>query len=118
MTTFYDAVLGSIIRYGMAAWYGTLSVQLKAKINRMENIAMKVISRRDSPSLQSIFEKSVLSLAKRVSSDPTHILNPEYVLLPSGRRYRTVHCNSNRLQNSFLPRSLVLLNEHHIVHGT
>ena len=76
-------MLGSIIRYGMAAWYGTLSVQLKAKINRMENIAMKVIIRRDSPSLQSIFEKSVLSLAKRVLSDPTHILNPQYVLLPS-----------------------------------
>ena len=36
MTTFYDAVLGSIIRYGMAAWFGTLSVQLKARIMKME----------------------------------------------------------------------------------
>ena len=35
-STFYDAVLGSIIRYGMAAWFGTLSVQLKSRIAKME----------------------------------------------------------------------------------
>lgn len=51
MSTFYDAALGSIIIYGMAAWYGTLSVQFKAKITNLETTAMKVISEGDSPSL-------------------------------------------------------------------
>ena len=31
MLTFYNAVLGSVIRYSMAAWFGSLSVQLKNK---------------------------------------------------------------------------------------
>ena len=61
MSTFYDAVLGSIIRYGMAAWYGTLSVQLKSRIAKMEKTAMKVIGEKDSPSLQATFEKTVVS---------------------------------------------------------
>ena len=73
MSTFYDAVLGSIIRYGMAAWFGTLSVQLKSRIAKMEKTAMKVIGKKDSPSLQTIFENTVLSLANRVLSDPTHL---------------------------------------------
>ena len=118
MSTFYDAVLGSIIRCGMAAWFGTLSVQLKAKIAKMEKTAMKVIGRSNSPSLQSIFEKTVLSLANRVLSDPSHILSKEYELLPSGRRYRTWRCKSNRLKLSFLPTSIVLLNNNRIVHST
>ena len=74
MSTFYDAVLGSIIRYGMAAWFGTLSVQLKSRIAKMEKTAMKVIGKKDSPSLQTIFENTVLSLANRVLSDPTHLV--------------------------------------------
>ena len=44
MLTFYNAVLGSIIRYSMAAWYGALSVQLKNKINSMVKLAMKLRS--------------------------------------------------------------------------
>ena len=117
MTTFYDAVLGSIIRYGMAAWFGTLSVQLKSRISKMEKIAMKVIGRRDSPSLQAIFEKTVLGLANRVLSDSSHILFSEYELLPSGRRYRVCSCKSNRFKLSFLPTSVVLLNSRNVAHS-
>ena len=113
MSTFYDAVLGSIIRYGMAAWFGTLSVQLKSRIANMEKTAMKVIGRKDSPSLQSIFEKTVVSLANRVLSDPTHILASEYALLPSGRRFRACLCKYNRFKLSFLPTSIALLNSRH-----
>ncbi|KAK0137741.1 hypothetical protein N1851_026045 [Merluccius polli] len=67
---------------------------------------------------KSVFEKTVLSLANRILSDPSHFLTPEYELLPSGRRYRTWRCKSNRLKLSFLPTSIVLLNNHHIVHST
>ena len=111
MSTFYDAVLGSIIRYGMAAWYGTLSVQLKSRIAKMEKTAMKVIGRKDSPSLQETFEKTVVSLANRILSDPSHILYPEYELLPSARRFRASRCRYNRYKMSFLPTSIALLNK-------
>ena len=46
MLTFYNAVLGSLIRYSMAAWYGSLSVQLKNKVNNMVKLAMKVMGQK------------------------------------------------------------------------
>lgn len=111
MSTFYNAVLESLIRYGMAAWFGSLTVQLKSKILKMVKIAMKVIGKKDSQSLQTIFERTVISLAHRVLKDPSHMLFTEYELLPSGRRFRASRYRSNRYKLSFLPTSITLLNK-------
>ena len=104
----HPSMMQCIIRYGMTAWYGTLSVQLKSRIAK---IAMKVIGRRDSPSLQTIFETTVLSLAKRVCFDPSHVLFSEYELLPSGIRYRACLCKINRYGHSFIATSIALMNK-------
>ena len=111
MSTFYNAVLESLIRYGMAAWFGCLTVQLKSRILKMVHTAMKVIGKKDLLSLQPIFEKKVISLAHKVLTDPSHILFSEYELLPSGRRFRASRYRSNRYKLSFLPTSIALLNK-------
>ncbi len=111
MFLFYQAVLESIIRFGMSAWYGNLSVHVKSKLNRLVQTAMKVIGRTENSSLQSIYEESVLRLAQRALSDPAHILNSEYQLLPSGKRYRAPLCKLNRFKHSFVPTSIRLLNK-------
>ena len=111
MSTFYDAVLESLIRYCMAAWFGSLSVQLKTRIAKIVNTAMKVIGKSDPQTLQTIFEKKVLRLAQGVMSDLSHILFSEYEMLPSGRRLRACRPKSNRYKNSFLPNSIALLNK-------
>ncbi len=59
----YQAVLENIIRYGMSAWYGNLSVQLKSKLSRLVQTAIKVIGRTENLSLQSIHEQFVLRQA-------------------------------------------------------
>ena len=105
MFFFYQAVLESLIRFG------NLSVQVKSKLNRLVQTAMKVIGRTENSSLQSIYEESVLRLAQRASSDSAHILNPEYQLLPSGKRYRTPICKFNRFKYSFIPTSIRLINK-------
>ncbi len=43
MKTFYNAVLRSLITYGMTAWYGVLTVQLKTKIEKIVKIARTVV---------------------------------------------------------------------------
>lgn len=111
MLTFYNAVLESIIRYGMASWYGTLAVQLKSRINNMVKAAMKVIKQKDFPSLHTICESTVVRHAHRILKDTSHILHFEYKLLPSARRYRVSRCKSNRFKLSFLPTSITLLNK-------
>lgn len=86
MLTFYNAVLGSIIRYSMAAWYGALSVQFKNKINSTVKLAMKTIGQKNYPPLQEICEARIVVLASSILRDPFHILHSEYELLPSRKR--------------------------------
>ena len=60
---------------------------------------------------QAIFEQAVIRQARNIVSDPSHVLNQEYVLMRSGRRYRTPQCKYNRYKHSFVPLSIKLLNE-------
>lgn len=87
MFLFYQAVLESIIRFGMSARCSNISVHSKCKLNRLLRTALKVMGRTESSSLQSLCEESVLKPAQRVSPDPAVILHSEYELLLSGRRY-------------------------------
>ena len=110
MFLFYQAVMESVIRYGMTAWFGNLSAQSKSKLQRLVQTAMKVMGRTEKLSLESIYDQSVLRQAQRVLSDPSHILHMEYELLPSGRRYRIPKCKLNRFKHSFVPTSIKILN--------
>ena len=112
MLLFYRAALESIIRYGIAAWYGNLTVQSRSQITSLVRTAMKIMGVRNHPSLQMLYEQSVTRQAQKIVSDPTHILHQEFQLLPSGRRFRVPRTRLNRYKNSFLPTSIKLLNSH------
>ena len=111
MLTFYNAVLGSLIRYGMAAWFGNLTIQSKNMIGKVVKTAMKVIGLPNNRPLQGIYEEKVVRQAQRILDDPTHILFNEYDLLPSGRRYRASRYRGNRYGHSFIPASIALMNK-------
>ena len=110
MLLFYQAVLESIIRYGITAWYGNLSVQLKTQLNRLVQQAMKIMNVKNHAPLQTIYEQSIMRQARKIVSDQTHILHAEYQLLPSGRRYRVPRSRLNRYKHSFVPTSVRFLN--------
>ena len=113
MLIFYSAVFESLIRFGITAWFGSLTVQLKSKLLRLRQVAFKIMGVEGQPTLQAIFDQAALKLAGRIVSDPTHVLHGEYQLLPSGRRYRVPmgHRNLNRLKKYYVPLSIKLLNE-------
>lgn len=94
--SFYHAILESILRYGITAWYGHLIVQSKSQLSRQIQTAMKIMGVKNHLPLQTINKQSVIRLAKKLVSDPTHILHPEFQLLPSGRRFRVPKCRLNR----------------------
>ncbi len=101
---FYRAV---IERYGISAWFGTLSVHLKAQITRLTQRDMKITGVKQHPTLQALFEETVTRQAQKIISDPTR----EYQLLPSGRRVRDPKCGFNPFKNSFVPLSIKALND-------
>ena len=111
MMLFYNAVLESIIRYSMTAWFGNLTVQSKTKIANLVKTAMKIIGHKGQPSLQSIYDGIALKMVHKILNDPTHLLHHEYELLPSGKRYRASRYKSNRFKLSFVPSSITLLNK-------
>ena len=100
MFLFYQAVLESLVRYGMSSWYGNLTAKLKTKLARLVHTAMKVIGKSDYQTLQSIYQQTVFRQAQRI--DPFHILHSEYDRVP--------HCKLNRFKNSFVPTSITFLN--------
>ena len=114
MLLFYRAVIENVFRYAISVWFGSLTVKAKSQINSLANTAMKVMGVKKHPNLVVIFEDTVLRQAKKIIVDPTHVLHPEYDLLPSGRRYRIPTKNKkrylNRYRKSFLPISVNLLN--------
>ncbi len=109
MFLFYQAVLESLVRYGMSAWYVNLTIKLKTKLAHRVQIAMKVIGSNDHQVLQSIYEQTDLMQAHRIVTNPSRIFHTGYELLPS-RRYRVPHCKLNCLKNSFVPSSIKFLN--------
>ena len=111
MLIFYRAVLESLVRFGITVWFGNLSVQLRSKLLRLVQTAGKIIGVRQLPSLQSIYEQATLKQAKKIVNDVTRVLNGEFVLLPSGRRYKEPKWKYIRFKKSFVPASTKMLND-------
>ena len=93
-------------------WYGNLSVQFKSKLGRLISTAFKIVGYQEQCYLQSLYEKSVLREAQKILDDPTHILNQELELLPSGRWFRMPNCRLKRYKNYFIPATIKMLNSH------
>ncbi len=93
MLLFYRAVVESVLRYVITVWFGNLTVKVKSQINRLTRSALKIVGVRDYPTLQAIYEESVLRQARKIIEDPSHVLN----------RYRFY----------FVPVSVNLLNSCH-----
>ena len=79
-----------------------LTVQNRSKIlSKEKNVYEGDGEKKECPSLQTIYEGSVVRLARRILND----------LLPSGRRYRAFKCKTNRLKLLFIPSSIIRLNK-------
>ena len=112
MLIFYRASIESILRYGITSWFSNLTVKYKSQISRLAKMAGKIMGMSSPPiTPHAIFEQAVIRQARNIISDPLHVLNQEYVLMRSGRRYRTPTCKYNRYKHSFVPLSIKLLND-------
>ncbi len=72
------------------------------------NIIISIYYRQRS--LTFLFNRNVLSLYQSVLLDSDHFQYPEFVMLPSGSRYRLPKMKSNWYKYSFVPCAIWLLN--------
>lgn len=101
---FYQAVLDSLIRYGITARFG-ISAQLRNKLLRLTHTTWKILGVREHSSMQRVYEQALLCQANKIINDPSHVLQAEHEPLPSGRRFRVPQCRlskTQRFKNSFV----------------
>lgn len=116
MLLFYRATIESVLRYGITTWFGNLTVKLRTQIQRLTNMAGKIIGMPLPASPQEIFEETMIRQSLKITSDPSHVLHTEYQMMPSGRRYRLPNCKRNRYKFSLVPLSIKLLNSKQMIH--
>lgn len=109
MEIVYKNLIESILTFNMAMWYGNLNVKGRSKLQRIVNLASKIIG-TNQKQLSSMYEEVLRKKAFKITNDPTHPLNREFELLPSARRYRVPRANRNIFKNSFIPNAIRTLN--------
>ena len=87
----------------MATWFGSLTFQLKSKL---ENVVKNSSEDRTILLSTESMKAQCLKMALRILDDPSHILFIEY----SGRGYRSYVNASRHLKLSFIPMSDMLFN--------
>lgn len=110
MRMFYSCFIESVLTFSFICWHGSLSVKQK---NRLQGI-VKVCSKIAGTSLNDLhdlYKVRSLKKARSIVADPSHPLWCDFMLLPSGRRYKLPLCNTNRFKKSFIPAAISLVND-------
>ena len=105
----YRSLVLSILSFNIVTWYGCLAQMKKNKLNRVVNLAGKVIGKKQEP-LSKIHSDFISRKAKKIRSDSTHPLFLCFKPMPSGRRYRVPVWKRQIYKRSFIPSAIQILN--------
>ncbi len=109
LKTFYSGAIESVLSQCISVWYNNATNQDCKALQRVVRLAER-ISGSTLPSLQGIYLKRCRSRAAKIIKDSNHPGNNFFILLPSGRRYRSMLAKTERLKRSFFPQAIRLLN--------
>lgn len=109
LTLFYKSFIESVLCFSFICWYYNLGVKNKNNLQKIVRTCSKVIG-EPQRSISQFFEQQTLRKAHTIVLDRKHALNELFEILPSGRRYRTPKCRTNRRRLSFIPVAIRLLN--------
>ena len=110
MNLFYSAIIQSVMSFSITCWYGNCSLEVRGKLAKIIRNCVK-LGVGNTTSLDEIYNKSTSHRSEVIISDPSHPLNSSYhILLPSGRRWRSIQCRTSRYHKSFVPFSIRSMN--------
>ena len=109
---FYNAMIPSVLLYACSGFFNLLTKSLKHDLDRPRRICTKLIGDGENLVKQDVmYKNATLSLAAKIIKDHDHPLCSQYVLLRSGRRYRLPRIRTSRFRSTFVPSSLIIMNE-------
>ncbi len=109
LKTFYSGAIEGVLTQSISVWYGNSLNQDCKVLQRVVRLAER-ISGSALPSLQDIYLKRCKSRAVKIIKDSNHPGNNPFILLPSGKRFRSMMAKTERLRRSFFPQTIRLLN--------
>lgn len=111
---FFKATIVPVLLYACTVFFGLLSSQLRASLDKSRRVCKKVLKRKCNYNLEcdlTLQHKSrALQLAKKIIEDSTHPLYKHFQMLPSGRRYCMPVCRTSRFRKTLIPTAINLLN--------
>ncbi len=113
LKTFYSGAIESVLTLCISGWYGNISNQDCKALQRVVRLAER-ISGSALPSLQDIYLKRCKRRAAKITKDSNHPSNRLFILLPSGKRFRSMMAKTERLRRSFFPQAIRLLNSNSV----
>ena len=110
MDLFYMTIIESVLSFCITCWYGNSTEDSKCKISRIIAYCSRLGVSNVKP-LYDIYKHVVLQRGKVIVEDAKHPLHPNYEILPSGLRLRSIRCRTARYSKSFVPSSIKLMND-------
>ncbi len=92
----------------ISVWYGNISNKQRV-VRLAERISESALS-----SLQDIYLKRCKSRAAKIIKDSNHPGNHLLILLPPGKRFRSMMAKTERHRRSFFPQAIRLLNSNSV----
>ncbi len=109
LKTFYSGAIESVLTQCISVWYSNATNQDCKALQRVVRLAER-ISGSALPSLQVTYLKRCKSRAAKIIKDSNHPGNWLFILLPSGKHFRSMMAKTERLRRSFFPQAIRLLN--------
>ncbi len=108
LKTFYSGAIESVLTQCISVWYGNSSNQDCKALQRVVRLAERISG--SALPLQDIYLKRCKSRAAKITKELNHPGNHLFILLPSGKRFRSMMAKTQRLGRSFFPQAIRLLN--------
>ena len=111
---FYTAVIESVLCSSITVWFGSATKLDRNRLQRTVRSAERIIG-ADLPTIQDLYNIRARKRAGKIIADPSHPGHNLFQLLPSGRRYRSLHTKTTWHRNSFFPLAVTLMNSWQII---
>ena len=110
----YRLLAESILPFNIVTFYGHLTVKQKNMLNKIVNIATKLINLKQK-SLNDLYQQASSKKSRSIINNPTHPLHSCFEIMPSGKRYRTPAFKRQLYNKSFIPSAVRFLNSQKIL---
>ncbi|KAL0199448.1 hypothetical protein M9458_007988, partial [Cirrhinus mrigala] len=111
LRNFYSCTIESILTGNILTWFGNSTMQDRRALQRVVRSAERTIH-TELPNLHSIYSRRCWTKARKIVKDLSHPNNGLFSLMRSGKRFRSLKANTERLRRSFFPQAIRSLNQY------